>query len=154
MVVALTILVFIGSCFQGSTDGFYIVSNPTKKMHCEKELRMATGKSKLCVTNKPILAIGEIDYVTPIQYDPKYKVYYIDIGITAAGMRTFRGPVGLTIHTGGRAHPEEPSQDGLSVQSCSSKVCKSVPPAHSLPLSFAFRQNMPNFANEAICTRL
>jgi len=86
--VALTILLSIGFCFQGSSDGFYIVSNPTKKMRCEKELRMATGKSRLCVTNKPILDIGEIDYVTPIQYDPKYKVYYIDIGITASGMQT------------------------------------------------------------------
>jgi len=83
-----TILLLTTSHFQESGDGFYIISSPAKKTHCAKELRMITGKSKVCVANKPIIDIEAIDYVTDILYDPKSKVHYIDIGITHSGMQT------------------------------------------------------------------
>lgn len=51
---------------------------------------MVVGNSKVCVPKHPIIDIGEIDYVTDIQYNPKIESRYIDIGITSSGMKTLR----------------------------------------------------------------
>lgn len=49
---------------------------------------MIIGNSKVCVSNKPIIDITEINYVTEIRYDPIAMTHYIDIGISSGGMQT------------------------------------------------------------------
>lgn len=49
---------------------------------------MLVGKTKFCISPKPIIEIDELEYVTDILYDDKLKVHYINIGISSSGMNT------------------------------------------------------------------
>ena len=49
---------------------------------------MVVKRQKVCLSKRPILAIEEVSSWTPIQYDPKKAVHYIDIGLSNTGMRT------------------------------------------------------------------
>ena len=72
---------------QEPASGIYIVNIPTRKVQCEKELKMVAGNAKVCVPRKPIIDIGEIDYITEIRYNPQLEAHYIDIGFTSSGMQ-------------------------------------------------------------------
>jgi hypothetical protein len=69
-------------------SGIYIVSTPPKKVECGNELRMVVKRQKICVSKRPIVAFEEVRNWTPIQYDPKNGVHYIDISMTGSGMKT------------------------------------------------------------------
>lgn len=79
--------------FQLPDEGIYIINIPAKKSECNNELRMIISRSRVCLSRKPIVSLDIIDYVTDIQYDPRRKVYYVDIGITSSGMRTINQTV-------------------------------------------------------------
>lgn len=54
---------------------------------------MVVGKTKVCLSKKPIIRIEELEYATEVQYDPKYKVHYIDVGMSSAGVQTLNKTV-------------------------------------------------------------
>ena len=68
-------------------SGIYIMSTPVRKVPCTNEARMIIGNQKICISKKPIVATSELTYATDIQYDPKYQMHYIDIGLSATGAR-------------------------------------------------------------------
>jgi|GEM_PF-2031922 hypothetical protein len=69
-------------------SGIYIMANPLKKVPCSNEARMIIGNQKICISKKPIVAASELTYATDIQYDPKYQLHYIDIGLSPTGSHT------------------------------------------------------------------
>ncbi|MEJ1242334.1 hypothetical protein WBG78_29565 [Chryseolinea sp. T2] len=69
-------------------SGIYIMTTPLKKVPCGNEARMIIGNQKICISKKPIVGASELTYATDIQYDPKYELHYIDIGISPSGART------------------------------------------------------------------
>lgn len=69
-------------------SGIYIMTTPPKKVPCSNEARMIIGNQKVCISKKPIVSGSELTYATDIQYDPKYELHYIDIGLSSAGART------------------------------------------------------------------
>jgi hypothetical protein len=88
-VLAISIAFVVAGCFQESYSGIFIVSNAAaRKTACENELKMVVGKARVCVAKKPILGLKEIQYITNILYNPQRKVYYVDIGISQAGIQT------------------------------------------------------------------
>lgn len=68
-------------------SGIYIMSTPPRKVPCSNEARMIIGNQKICISKKPIVATSELTYATDIQYDPKYEMHYIDIGLSPSGAR-------------------------------------------------------------------
>jgi hypothetical protein len=77
-----------GTLHQDNASGIFITMDYPRKTHCENELKMVIGKTKICISKKPIIEINELKYVGDIQYDPINKVYYIDAGLTSAGIQT------------------------------------------------------------------
>lgn len=49
---------------------------------------MIIGKTRICISKKPIIQIKELQYITDIKYNPKNQTYYIDVGLTSSGMLT------------------------------------------------------------------
>lgn len=66
-------------------SGIYIISTPPKKVACRNEVRMIITNQKVCISKRPILGADQLKYATDIQYDPRYKMHYIDIGVSPAG---------------------------------------------------------------------
>jgi hypothetical protein len=66
-------------------SGIYIMSTPPKKIPCGNEVKMVVNNQKICISKKPIVAATQLTYATDIQYDPKYQMHYIDIGLSPAG---------------------------------------------------------------------
>lgn len=54
---------------------------------------MIVGKTKVCISKKPIILIEELEYATDIQYDPMHKTHHIDVGISSAGIQTLNKTV-------------------------------------------------------------
>ena len=54
---------------------------------------MIIGKTKVCISKKPIIPIEEVEYATDIQYDPNFKTHYIDVGISSLGIQTLNKTV-------------------------------------------------------------
>ncbi len=76
-------------CFsQESPSGIYLLYTPPRKITCENELRLLVGKSKVCVSKKPIIQIEEVQHVTEIEYDPILKFHYIDVRFSLKGIET------------------------------------------------------------------
>jgi hypothetical protein len=69
-------------------SGIYIITTPAKKIPCGNEARMIIGNQKICISRKPIISAKELTYATEIQYDPRYELHYIDIGLSNAGSAT------------------------------------------------------------------
>ncbi len=90
---AIWVLVLSVTFYQEKASGIYITIAPGRKTTCEHELRMVIGKSRVCVSKKPIVAIDEIKYITEILYDPKSMVHYIDAGLTSSGIQTLNKTV-------------------------------------------------------------
>lgn len=66
-------------------SGIYIIVTPPKKFPCSNEAKMIIGNQKICISKKPIVAASQLTYATDIQYDPKFQMHYIDIGVSTAG---------------------------------------------------------------------
>jgi hypothetical protein len=85
----LVILLFSLTSFQEEeSSGIYIVLKPLKKTTCENELKMVIDQAKLCISKKPIVMVDQIDFITPIRYDPVIESYYIDVGFSPTAMVT------------------------------------------------------------------
>lgn len=85
----LVILLFFFASFQEEeSSGIYIVLKPLKKTTCENELKMVIDQAKLCISKKPIITVDQIDFITPIRYDPVFEWYYIDVGFSPTAMVT------------------------------------------------------------------
>ena len=69
-------------------SGIYIMTTPPKKIPCSNEAKMIVNNQKICISKKPIVAASELTYATDIQYDPRYQMHYIDIGLSKAGSHT------------------------------------------------------------------
>src|SRR5689334_3985927 len=69
-------------------SGIYILTTPPKKIQCPNEARMIVNNEKVCISKKPIIAADELTYATDIEYDPKYQMHYIDIGLSTSGSNT------------------------------------------------------------------
>lgn len=65
-----------------------MLSPVVKKMPCDNELLMLIGKSKICISKKPLIQLSEVEYVSDIQYDPTLKKHYVDIGLSSAAVQT------------------------------------------------------------------
>jgi len=72
----------------GLTSGIYILTTPPKKVACPNEARMIVNGQKICISKKPIIAADELTYATDIEYDPRYELHYIDIGLSTTGGST------------------------------------------------------------------
>lgn len=81
-------LFFLSSFQEEDSSGLYIVMKPLKKTSCENELKMVVDQTKLCISKKPIITVDQIEYITPIKYDPIIESYYIDIGFNRDAMVT------------------------------------------------------------------
>lgn len=68
-----------------SSSGIFIMTTPNRNVACPNELKMIIGEQKVCLSRKPIIAGDEITYATDIQYDPRFQMHYIDIGLSATG---------------------------------------------------------------------
>lgn len=91
MVHHFTWLLYISlSLYQEKASGIFITVDYPRKTLCENELKMVIGKTKICISKKPIIQITELKYISDIQYDPGNKVYYIDAGLTTSGMQTLK----------------------------------------------------------------
>ena len=86
--ILVILLFFIASFQEEESSGIYIVLKPLKKTTCENELKMVIDQAKLCISKKPIITVDQIDFITPIKYDPVIESYYIDIGFSPTGMVT------------------------------------------------------------------
>ena len=85
----LAILLFLlASLQEEESSGIYIVLKPLKKTTCENELKMVIDQAKLCISKKPIVTVDQIDFITPIKYDPVIESYYIDVGFSPTAMVT------------------------------------------------------------------
>jgi hypothetical protein len=84
--VLVILLFFLTSFQEEDSSGVYIVIKPLKKTSCENELKMVIDQTKLCISKKPIVTVGQIDYITAIKYDPIIESYYIDIGFNPEAM--------------------------------------------------------------------
>jgi hypothetical protein len=73
---------------QTPASGIFIVKKPGKRDPCERELRMLIGGKRICVLEKPIVDVAEIDYVTDILYDPVLKCNHINVGLSSSGVQT------------------------------------------------------------------
>jgi hypothetical protein len=73
---------------EGLISGIYILTTPPKKVACANEARMIVTGQKICISKKPIIAADELTYATDIEYDPKYELHYIDIGLSTSGGST------------------------------------------------------------------
>lgn len=69
----------------GLISGIYILTTPPKKVPCANEARMIVNGQKICISKKPIIAARELTYATDIEYDPRYELHYIDIGLSTSG---------------------------------------------------------------------
>lgn len=49
---------------------------------------MVIDQTKLCISKKPIVTADQIEFITPIKYDPVIESYYIDVGFSPTGMVT------------------------------------------------------------------
>lgn len=65
--------------------GIYIMTTPPKKVSCSNEQRIIITNKKVCISKRPILGADQLKYATDIQYDPRYQMHYIDIGVSPAG---------------------------------------------------------------------
>jgi hypothetical protein len=86
--VLVILLFFLASFQEEESSGIYIVLKPLKKTTCENELKMVIDQTKLCISKKPIITVDQIDFITPIKYDPVIESYYIDLGFSPTGMVT------------------------------------------------------------------
>lgn len=84
------LLYISAALYQETASGIFITVDYPRKTRCENELKMVIGKAKVCISKKPIIQITELKYISDIQYDPKFQVYYIDAGLTGSGMQTLR----------------------------------------------------------------
>ena len=66
-------------------SGIYIMATPPRKVPCGNEAKMIVTNQKICISKKPIVAANQLTYATDIQYDPKFQMHYIDIGLSPAG---------------------------------------------------------------------
>ena len=88
ILVLLLVSVNVSAQTEELLSGIYIMTTPPKKVPCGNEARMIIGNQKICISKKPIVAASELTYATDIQYDPKYELHYIDIGLSPSGART------------------------------------------------------------------
>ena len=86
--ILVILLFFLASFQEEESSGIYIVLKPLKKTTCENELKMVIDQVKLCISKKPIVTVDQIDFITPIRYDPLIESYYIDVGFSPTGMVT------------------------------------------------------------------
>lgn len=66
-------------------SGIYIMTTPPKKVPCSNEVKLIVSNQKICISKKPIIPVTQLTYATDIQYDPRYQMHYIDIGLSPAG---------------------------------------------------------------------
>lgn len=86
--ILVILLIALTSFQEEDSSGIYIVLKPLKKTSCENELKMVIDQAKLCISKKPIVMVDQIDFITPIKYDPIIESYYIDIGFSPTAMVT------------------------------------------------------------------
>lgn len=86
MIRILFILFLSTSVYAQTPTGIYFVTKPAKKSFCEHPIKTYFGKTSLCISNKPIVGVEGIEYVSNILYDPLLQVNYIDVGLSPASV--------------------------------------------------------------------
>lgn len=74
-------------------SGIYIVKQPGRKDPCEQLLKMLIGSKRVCIQQRPIIHIDELEYVTDILYDPVIKHNHVDVGFSSSSMTTLKQTV-------------------------------------------------------------
>ena len=80
---------------EAPSSGIFIIQKPARKIPCEQELKMLIGTKKICVLQKPLLGIDELQYVTDIQYDLHLKNNYVEIGLSPASAKALNQTITL-----------------------------------------------------------
>jgi hypothetical protein len=80
LVVLFILIIISNDVFAQAASGIYFISKPAKKNFCEQKVKYFVGKSHVCVSEKPIFGIEEVQYISNILYDPELKVNYFTIG--------------------------------------------------------------------------
>jgi len=85
------LLVFFTSFQQQTEPGIYIINPAAKRVTCDNEMKMIIGKTKICLSKKPIVKKTALKYATEIRYDPVFKEHYIELGLSPeAGQILFK----------------------------------------------------------------
>jgi hypothetical protein len=89
------ILIALSSLIEPPLAGIFIIKKPGRKDPCELELQMLIGGKQVCILEKPIVTVGELEYVTDVLYDPALKYHYVDLGISSASVNTLNQTISL-----------------------------------------------------------
>jgi hypothetical protein len=85
--------------YDGPPSGIYIIKKPSRKNPCEQELKMLIGGKKICILQRPILTVDELEYITDILYDPVIECNHINVGLSSKGVNTLNQTISLMPQT-------------------------------------------------------
>ena len=98
MSASFLILMIIFMSFQQHGEqgepGIYIINPNVRRVSCVNEMKMIVGKTKLCLSKKPIIRKDALSYATDIRYDPVYKEHYIELGLSSEAGQILHKTVG------------------------------------------------------------
>jgi hypothetical protein len=80
------ILIAISALVEPPLAGIFIIKKPSKKNPCDVEVQMLIGAKRVCILEKPIVTVEELEYATDVVYDASLNYHYVDLGISSASV--------------------------------------------------------------------
>jgi len=80
------ILIAISALIDPPLAGIFIINHPSKKNPCDVEVQMLIGTKRVCILEKPIVTVDELEYATDVLYDASRKYHYVDLGISSSSV--------------------------------------------------------------------